>query len=163
MIHMEKLIHTAHKHPFLIAQKTDKFQFVTSCLLTICVQSVNPIHNYAYLVCKQTHIVCEQFDSQVSFPTQSTALRIIVGAPWYVRNDTLYDNLRYRQSTHSFAHFPLITNSTFMRIPMPSGCHSWTTQPQFVACVAIIQLTSPKSFHHLNVGWTLGVSSNSPL
>ncbi len=41
MNHFKKAIHTAHEHPIVFMQKTDKFQFITSCLLTICICFIN--------------------------------------------------------------------------------------------------------------------------
>ncbi len=42
MNHTEEPTHTAHEHPFVFAQKTDKFWFVMSCLLTIRIRFVKP-------------------------------------------------------------------------------------------------------------------------
>ncbi len=43
---------TAHEHPFVFAQKTDKFHFTMSCLLTVRVCFMNSVHIYERLVCE---------------------------------------------------------------------------------------------------------------
>ncbi len=60
MNHTEKPVHTAHKHPFVFVQKTDKFWFVMSCANHSCMVCKSRPHRWTFGL--QT--VCEQFDLQ---------------------------------------------------------------------------------------------------
>ncbi len=51
MNHSEKPVHTAHKHLFVFVQKTDKFWFVTSFLLTVCKWLAKSVHIYEHMIC----------------------------------------------------------------------------------------------------------------